>query len=66
MTRVFEEVDSDTKGFLTADDLRNLAHQLKQDLPDEEIKIIMSKLDPRRTGKISLQAFLEFNRQKIF
>lgn len=66
MTRVFEEVDSDTKGFLTADDLRNLAHQLKQDLPDEEIKIIMNKLDPRRTGKISLQAFLEFNRQKIF
>ena len=27
---------------------------------------IMRKLDPKRTGKISLQAFLEFNRQKIF
>jgi len=26
----------------------------------------MNKLDPKRTGKISLDSFLEFNRQKIF
>jgi len=43
-----------------------LALDLKEELPDEEIKIIMNKLDPKRTGKISLDAFLEFNRLKIF
>lgn len=26
----------------------------------------MNKLDPKRTGKISLEAFCDFNRQKIF
>ena len=26
----------------------------------------MNKLDPKKTGKISLNAFMEFNRQKIY
>ena len=32
--RTFDEIDSESKGFLTVDDLKNLASELKEDLPD--------------------------------
>ena len=66
MKRVFNEIDQDFKGYLDEEDLRNMASELKEEITEEEIKIIMKKLDPKKTGKISLQAFMEFNREKIY
>ena len=63
--RVFNEIDSDMKGFIDAEDLRNLAADLKETFTEEEIEIILRKLDPKRTGQISLAAFVDFNREKI-
>ena len=66
MKKVFQEIDQGAKGWLDKDDLTNMAKQLKEDLSEDDIKIIMRKLDPKRTGRISIEAFMEFNRQKIF
>lgn len=64
--KVFNEIDQDFKGYLDEEDLRNLAIELKEEITEEEIKIIMKKLDPKKTGRISLETFMEFNREKIF
>jgi Ca2+-binding EF-hand superfamily protein len=39
--------------------------ELKETLTEEEIQMVMRKLDPKRTGKISLTAFIDFNRESI-
>lgn len=43
-----------------------MAADLKEDLTEAQIKIIMTKLDPKKTGKISIETFMEFNRQKFY
>lgn len=53
------------KGFINEEDLRNLAEELKEHFSEDDIQIIMRKLDPKTTGKISLTAFIDFNREKI-
>ena len=65
LKRVFGELDSSAKGFLDEEDLRDLAAELKESLSEEEIQLVMRKLDPRRTGRISLTAFIDFNREPI-
>lgn len=65
LKRVFGEIDADSKGFLSQDDLADMAAELKETLSQEEIEMIMRKLDPKRTGKISLTAFIDFNREQI-
>ena len=65
MKQVFHEIDYLGKGHIDADDLRNLASDLKESFTEEEIDLIMRKLDPKRTGKISLTSFIDFNREKI-
>jgi Ca2+-binding EF-hand superfamily protein len=65
LKRVFGEVDADSKGFISEDDLLDLAAELKESLSQEEVQMIMRKLDPKRTGKISLTAFIDFNREHI-
>jgi Ca2+-binding EF-hand superfamily protein len=65
LKRVFGEIDADSKGFIGEEDLADLASELKENLTQEEIQMIMRKLDPKRTGKISLTAFIDFNREQI-
>nr|VVW87152.1 unnamed protein product [Nymphaea colorata] len=65
LKRVFGEIDAENKGFISEDDLADLAIELKENLSQEEIQMIMRKLDPKRTGKISLTAFIDFNREHI-
>ena len=65
LKRVFGEIDADSKGFISEDDLLDLAAELKESLSQEEVQMVMRKLDPKRTGKISLTAFIDFNREHI-
>jgi len=62
---VFHEIDADSKGYIDAEDLKGLATELKEKFSEEEIELIMRKLDPKKTGKISLTAFIDFNRETI-
>jgi Ca2+-binding EF-hand superfamily protein len=64
--RVFNEVDQELKGYLNADDLRSMAAELKEELTEPEIKMVFEKLDPKKTGKISFEAFMEFHLQKVY
>ena len=43
----------------------DLALEPKESLSQEEVQMIMRKLNPKRTGKISLTAFIDFNREHI-
>jgi len=58
-------MDAESKGFISEDDLLDLALELKESVTQEEVQMIMRKLDPKRTGKISLTAFIDFNREHI-
>ena len=62
---MFHEIDADSKGYIDAEDLKGLATELKEKFSEEEIELIMRKLDPKKTGKISLTAFIDFNRETI-
>ena len=42
--------------------LLDLAAELKESLSQEEVQMMMRKSDPRRTGRISLSSFIDFNR----
>ncbi len=53
------------KGYIDEEDLRNLAAQLKESFTEDEIQLILRKLDTTRTGRISLTAFIDFNRENI-
>ena len=46
-------------------DLLDLALELKESVTQEEVEMMMQKLDAKRTGKISLTAFIDFNREHI-
>ena len=63
--QVFQEIDIDMKGYIDEEDLRNLASELKESFTEEELELILRKLDPKRSGKISLTAFIDFNRDTI-
>jgi Ca2+-binding EF-hand superfamily protein len=65
LKQIFNEIDIDGKGHIDAEDLRYLATELKESFTEDEIELILRKLDPKRSGKISLTAFIDFNREKI-
>ena len=58
-------MEAESKGFISEDDLLDLALELKESVTQEEVEMMMQKLDPKRTGKISLTAFIDFNREHI-
>ena len=60
--QVFNEIDTQMKGHIDAEDLRNLASELKESFTQDQIQLILRKLDPKRSGKITLTAFVDFNR----
>ena len=58
-------MEAESKGFISEDDLLDLALELKESVTQEEVEMMMQKLDAKRTGKISLTAFIDFNREHI-
>lgn len=60
--QVFNEIDTQMKGYIDAEDLRNLASELKESFTQDQIQLILRKLDPKKSGQITLTAFIDFNR----
>ena len=65
--RVFDQIDRDRKGFINVEDLRELALELREPLPDDKTLETMIKVcDPKNTGIISWENFFKFNKKKEF
>jgi len=64
--RIFENFDEDGKGYISEEDLVNAAEELNEDITPAEIKEMLSHCDPEGEGKISLEAFIAFNKRKNF
>lgn len=64
--KVFNQIDKEGKGYISYDDLYDLAEELGEELSEEEVAEIMRKCDPTREGKITKESFIAFNKQSSF
>ena len=64
--RIFENFDEDGKGYINEDDLVAAAEELGEEVSPQEIKEMINNCDPTGEGKISLEAFIAFNKRKTF
>ena len=64
--RIFENFDEDGKGYITEEDLVAAAEELGEEITSQEIKEMINHCDPKGEGKISLDAFITFNKRKTF
>ncbi|KAK0417718.1 hypothetical protein QR680_013169 [Steinernema hermaphroditum] len=53
----FSLFDSEGKGFISLDDLRNMAKDLGESIPDDELKEMISAADTRSSGIVSQEDF---------
>ena len=69
MTQVFNQIDGDQKGFISVDDLKELAEELREEISEDEILEVIKKCDPNGSGVITKEAFIAFNKmtpKKVF
>eukprot|EP00456_Euglypha_rotunda_P020352 TRINITY_DN17817_c0_g1_i2.p1 TRINITY_DN17817_c0_g1~~TRINITY_DN17817_c0_g1_i2.p1 ORF type:complete len:177 (+),score=35.96 TRINITY_DN17817_c0_g1_i2:117-647(+) len=53
----FQVFDTSGNGFITSRELKGVMSKLGEELTDEEISVMMSKVDPSGTGKIGFEQF---------
>ncbi|MCB0371362.1 MAG: EF-hand domain-containing protein, partial [Bdellovibrionales bacterium] len=56
ISRIFENFDEDGKGHISAEDLRNAAEELGEEITEQDIKDMINHCDPEGDGTISLEA----------
>ena len=59
---MFNQIDEDGKGYISVDDLKELAELLKEDINESEIMEVIKKCDPTGEGVITKEAFIAFNK----
>ena len=64
--KTFNEIDREQKGYITEEDLMDLAEEVGEEMSEDEVKEIIRKCDPTGQGRISMESFLSFNRQNSF
>lgn len=64
--RIFEYIDEDNKGFISEEDLMQMAEQLHEEVSKAEIKDMINHCDPEGLGYITKEAFIAFNKRKNF
>jgi len=65
ISRVFRKFDKNKKGYITLDDLRNCAKDLGEELDEETLVEIISKVDSNMDGKVSFEDFYNVIVRKI-
>ena len=60
--KIFENIDSENKGYINIPDMIALAEENGEELSMEDALEIFRKIDPQYSGeRISYEAFLKFN-----
>ncbi|CAD8141297.1 unnamed protein product [Paramecium pentaurelia] len=57
---VFYQFDLDYKGYITVDDLREMASECNENLKDEQLQSIIQACDPEGNGTIRKQPFIRY------
>ena len=55
--RLFTELDGDSSGFLSADEVKQLAEKLGLELSDADLTLAMQEMDPSGDGKVDVVEF---------
>ncbi len=64
--RIFQYIDEDNKGFISEEDLMQMAEELHEQVSKQELKDMISYCDPQGKGIITKEAFIAFNKRKHF
>eukprot|EP01016_Furgasonia_blochmanni_P037891 TRINITY_DN4511_c0_g2_i1.p1 TRINITY_DN4511_c0_g2~~TRINITY_DN4511_c0_g2_i1.p1 ORF type:complete len:394 (-),score=86.41 TRINITY_DN4511_c0_g2_i1:105-1133(-) len=65
--KMYQQYDVHRKGHITIEDFQNVMKEMDEELTDEQIKEIFTKIDPNGGGvNISESAFMKFNKKKEF
>ncbi|CAK88399.1 unnamed protein product (macronuclear) [Paramecium tetraurelia] len=57
---IFYQFDLDYKGYITIDDLREMASECNENLKDEDLENIIKACDPEGNGTIRKQGFIRY------
>ena len=63
---VFKKYDKQGKGYFTIDDLRQVAKDLGENIDEETLQEIISRIDTNMNGRIYLENFYNVMTQRIF
>lgn len=64
--KVYYQYDTDKKGYITKEDMMDAADEIKEDLTEEEIDVIISEIDPDGNGNIRKTYWIKYMKQKVF
>jgi Ca2+-binding EF-hand superfamily protein len=64
--RIFEYIDEDNKGFISEEDLMQMAEELHEEVSKQELNDMINYCDPQGKGIITKEAFIAFNKRKNF
>ncbi|CAF1055820.1 unnamed protein product [Rotaria sp. Silwood1] len=59
MRRAFKCFDTDQSGYITIDELRQVLHQLNQNISEQRIVDALNQIDIDHDGKISFEEFVQ-------
>lgn len=57
--RAYDLFDREGKGFVDQGDLRRIAHELGENIQDEELEGMIEEFDVRGTGSITKEDFID-------
>ena len=63
IARVFQLMDSDKKGYISFEDLKEVAKELNEKIGDDDVKAILAHIDLSGKEKIDFKIFLQFMRK---
>jgi Ca2+-binding EF-hand superfamily protein len=58
-SEIFQEFDSDNKGFVTVSDVRRMMNNLNINATDDELEYVMKLIDPEGSGGSTLEPFVD-------
>lgn len=64
--RVYYMYDNEKKGYITKEDMIEAAQEIKEELTEEEIEIIIQEIDPDGGGNIRKAYWMKFMKQKQY
>ena len=66
LDHVFTLFDKDTKGYIGVSDLKQIAHDLGEQMSDEELEEMIQRADSNRDGRVSRNDFKEVMTKKLW
>ena len=66
ITAIFKKYDRTNKGYVDIDDIREINRQVKQNMDDETIRMMLEKADSNNDGRISFEDFYSVMVKNIY